>query len=95
MAGKSLVSLPIQSRALLAEVLTRQSPDLLPLLQRQGDISEDDREALTTAISNEFTTTGMDGDYEPNSRGLRLERLLDEVNRLTDQFDVEPGEAGR
>jgi hypothetical protein len=87
MGSKSLTSLSAESRTLLAEVLTKQSPDLLALLQRRGDISEDERDALTTAISSEFTATGIDDDYEPNERGHLLERLLDEVNRLTDQFD--------
>jgi len=32
-------------------------------------------------ISEEFLAIGLDEDYEPNEYGVRLESLLDEVNR--------------
>jgi hypothetical protein len=44
-------------------------------------LSRKERQMICTAIGLEFTTSGIGPDYEPLPRGLKLETLLDVVNR--------------
>jgi len=69
---------------LLEEVLTNQAPHLLgDLLQKakSNTLTREDREVLIELTTMEFTWSGLKGDYEPNERGLKLENLIDTINR--------------
>ena len=81
----SHVAKPLSSeeRALLREVVARQAPELLGTLPR-ADLNvllPDERRRLCDLISTEFMQTGLGPDDEPNPRGLKLESLLDSINR--------------
>jgi hypothetical protein len=69
--------------ALLREVLQRRAPELLPLLAKAGanTLDRNERLRLCELISAEFAETGVGGDAEPLQRGLKLEALLDVINR--------------
>jgi hypothetical protein len=64
---------------LLRECVSRHRPELLSLLGKLGRIglTFDEREGLREAVSDEFAATGLEPDYEPNKRGLKLEDLID------------------
>jgi hypothetical protein len=67
--------------ALLHEVLGKREPLLVQRVSNEGlaSLTDDERSRLTGAISDEFTSTGLQPDDEPNARGLTLEELLDAV----------------
>ena len=69
--------------ALAREVIDAQAPrrsDLWGALQSQ-EMTPSQREELAHLITLEFAASGLRPDDEPNERGLRLESLLDEINR--------------
>lgn len=69
---------------LLREVLQNQAPNLLQALFPKAEanaLSEGDRRRLCELIGAEFVESGLDERSEPTARGLRLEELLDLVNR--------------
>ena len=78
------VARPLNSevRVLLSEVITRQAPELMPILPRAvlNVLLPDERKRLCELIS-EFLQSGRGPDDEPNPRGLKLEALLDTINR--------------
>ena len=64
---------------LLREVLEKRAPELLPVL-REGSvvvIRGDQKREIQEVVGDEFSETGLRDDYEPNERGLALERLID------------------
>jgi len=69
---------------LLNEALGKREPLLVRRVRDEGlaSLTEDERSRLTGAISDEFTSTGLQPDDEPNARGLALEELLDAVLRV-------------
>ncbi|MGA8015882.1 MAG: hypothetical protein WCB85_08205 [Candidatus Dormiibacterota bacterium] len=66
---------------LLRDVVTRHDPGLIPLLAPGASLVRSDVTALIQAISDEFVTGGLGVGYEPSDYGLKLEALLDAVNR--------------
>jgi hypothetical protein len=50
--------------------------------REQFDLSESIRRELIDAISTEFVETGLTENNEPNQRGIRLEELLDALNKV-------------
>ena len=68
---------------LLQEVLEKRAPQRLELVMkaRRAVLLDHERAELCELISSEFLTTGLGVDDEPTPRGIRLEQLLDEVNR--------------
>jgi len=75
-----------QSEALLREVLdARASPSVSSLKIKNilggPRLSEEEVDAICQILTDELIRTGLGVDDEPNERGLRLERLLDHVNR--------------
>jgi hypothetical protein len=70
-------------RELLREVIERQAPQLSSLLPRANlnALLPNERTQLCDLIVTEFMQTGRRPDDEPNPRGLKLEELLDEINR--------------
>jgi hypothetical protein len=75
------LSLPEASFHLLRDVVARRDPTLLLLLEPGALLARSDVTALIQVISDELVTTGFDESYEPTEDGLKLEALLDEVNR--------------
>lgn len=68
---------------LLLEVLGKWEPTLVARLEGGlASLTEEERSRLTGAIAEEFTSTGLRPDYEPNARGLVLEDLIDAVMRV-------------
>jgi hypothetical protein len=72
-----------EQKALLREVIARQAPELLPMLPRAelNVLFPHERQQLCQLISHEFMQSGRRPDDEPNARGLKLEDLLDVINR--------------
>lgn len=70
--------------SLLREVLERRAPDLVATLLPKAEAStlaRDERSQLCEVVGAEFAETGLDADSEPTPRGLKLEELLDVINR--------------
>jgi hypothetical protein len=68
---------------LLRELLQRRAPELLFLIAKaEADtLDRSERLRLCELISAEFAETGVGVDSEPLPRGLKLENLLDRINR--------------
>jgi hypothetical protein len=64
---------------LLQEVLSVQSPCCLPVDADLSGLQEHEISQIRQAITIEFCRTGLNPDYEPNERGIRLEDLLDKI----------------
>ena len=76
-------TLGTEEKALLVEVLDRRggtSGELLNAIE-SDQLSAIQRSSLCKIIGAEFGERGLDSDSEPTSYGLRLERLLDVINR--------------
>ena len=50
--------------------------------REEFDLSDSVRGELIDAISTEFMETGLEDNNEPNQRGIRLEELLDALNKF-------------
>lgn len=69
---------------LLREVLQKRAPsELATILPRAlaNRLGREERERVSLLIGAEFAETGLDADSEPLPRGLKLEELLDVINR--------------
>jgi len=79
--GKSSQEFMRDSEAteLLREVVSTRRPELMPMLDRIGavSLSADQRYVLQDIASEEFVSTGLLPDDEPNARGQRLHELID------------------
>lgn len=69
---------------LLSEVIWKRHPELIGVLSslQDGQLTEEQREELRQALTDEFTETGLRDDDEPNARGLLLEELIDRLGHL-------------
>lgn len=70
--------------ALLREVLLAHAPNLLEELlgkARSDSLARTERNQLCQWIGAELIATGLRDDSEPNERGIKLEDLLDWINR--------------
>ena len=83
MVGAERFELSLQEASvhLLRDVVARRDPKLLLLLEPGAQLTRSDVTALINVISDELVTTGFGERYEPTEYGLKLEALLDEVNR--------------
>jgi hypothetical protein len=72
-----------KERDLLLDVVRARASDREDLLQAviADEISARERAELCEILGSEFAERGLDADSEPNSYGLRLERLIDSINR--------------
>jgi hypothetical protein len=70
--------------ALLREAVERHAPELAPLLQsvEKRMLTEDERERLRAALSDELAASGLHENDEPNQRGLQIEDLIDRLGHL-------------
>lgn len=70
--------------SLLREVLERRAPELVAALLPRAEantLDRDERSRLCELVGAEFAETGLDAESEPLPRGLKLEELLDMINR--------------
>ena len=70
---------------LLREVLDRYTPTSsteLVLRAQAGILTREEQLTICELLSAEFQAAGLQVDWEPNQRGLKLESLLDKVNRM-------------
>lgn len=76
-------SLKADDRSLLLDVVRRRYGDRHDLLAAvvSGELSRQQRSELCEIIGAEFAESGLDAQSEPTKYGLRLEQLLDTVNR--------------
>jgi hypothetical protein len=83
MNGGAARPLQADELALLREVIERRAPDLLSVLAKASanTLDRSERLRLCELISAEFAETGVGADSEPLPRGLKLETLLDVINR--------------
>jgi hypothetical protein len=63
-----------EQRTLLREVIEQRAPEMNLLNTKE-------RKAICEAISTDFLYSGIGPDDEPLPRGLKLETLLDVINR--------------
>jgi hypothetical protein len=73
---------------LLTEVLEKRRRDLLKLIQpyRQIDLIEDQRDEIIDTVTDEFITTGLKEDDEPNQGGLLLDDLIGALAAASDDL---------
>lgn len=76
--------LPSKMSELLSEVLWKRDPSMIGVVAslQEVQLSEDQREELRQAITDELMETGLRDDDEPNERGLMLEELIDRLGHL-------------
>lgn len=73
-----------EEMALLHEVLERWAPPERPELRERAEqnaLSPIERREVCELITKELMATGLGPRDEPTQRGLRLEALIDAVNR--------------
>jgi hypothetical protein len=68
----------------LREVVQDHRPDLLTILDSREDVAltEQQRDDLRQAVTDEFCQTGLKENDEPNQRGLLLEEIIDRLGHL-------------
>lgn len=68
---------------LLREVVQKRAPELMALFSRieANTLARHERLRLCELLGAEFAETGVGADSEPLPRGVKLEELLDLLNR--------------
>ena len=68
---------------LLTEVVQRRSSDS-PLVDalRDGQLNDDEADALLDLVTDELAERGFDDTYEPTPHGRRLEDIIDVLNEV-------------
>ena len=76
--------LPQAMADVLREVVQDHRPDLLTILESRENIelTEQQRDDLRQAVTDEFCQTGLKENDEPNQRGLLLEKIIDRLGHL-------------
>ncbi len=71
-------------RTLLQSVLKTRAPDMLSVARPDwsGPVTGELIEQLINKVSDELVETGLDRSDEHTPRGVMLEDLIDELNRL-------------
>ena len=71
--------LPRHLHDLLQDVVRARCPDLSDRFERLGPLAltKGERLRVAEALTAEFCATGLLPSFEPNARGLLLERLID------------------
>lgn len=69
--------------ALLQQAVARHKPEFDQRAATIGivPLSDEERETLREALTSEFLATGLEGNDEPNVRGIELEDLIDDLGR--------------
>jgi hypothetical protein len=78
------LNLPAELSALLSEVLWKRHPSMIGIVASLQNVvlTDDQREELRQALTDEFMDTGLRENDEPNDRGLLLEELIDKLGHL-------------
>ena len=77
------MKLSSSEKELLREVLAKREPAFVSLVDQDSDPSLDDLSIIIDRIVGaELAKTGFATDWEPNSRGLALEDLINKLNRI-------------
>lgn len=76
--------LPAKMSALLSEVLRKRNPSMIGIVASFQNVAltDDQREELRQAVTDELIETGLRDNDEPNERGLMLEELIDRLGHL-------------
>jgi len=71
-------------KTLLETILAKHSPSLLCFIETIGvsQLTDEHRELLREAISDELLESGLDEKDEPNQHGLMMEQLIDRLGHL-------------
>jgi len=79
-----MIALSLKESKLLKEILVKNAPSLLPVLDSVGliPLTGEQREEIREAIADELLKTGLSENDEPNERGLLLESLIDRLGHL-------------
>lgn len=80
---KMALPLPAKMAALLSEVL-RKRPGMIDIVAspENVELTDDQRDELRQAVTDELIETGLRDDDEPNERGLLLDELIDCLGHL-------------
>lgn len=80
-----------EARELILGAITRQRPDLLPVLEEGlagRTLSAEEANEIRDAIGDELMATGIDAEVGAvNERGKQLDDLIDYVARISSVFD--------
>jgi hypothetical protein len=78
------IRLPSEMLHLLRQIASKHSINVANFITPENTLAltPDDREMLIDMISDEFASTGLRHNDEPNARGLQLEQLLDRMNNV-------------
>ena len=78
------LQLPQEMAAVLREIIQSHRPDLLHIVHSPHDVqlTEQQRDDLRQAVTDEFCQTGLQENDEPNQRGLMLEELIDRLGHF-------------
>ena len=79
-----MIKLSKKSLTLLKGCLEKHNPSLITIIESSG---EDEHTVefynqLREIVGDELIARGFNKDYEPNSYGIELEKLIDEIGRL-------------
>lgn len=82
-----MININKQARDLLLSILIKQHPSMIDITfdTKIKDYSKSYYEELIMIILNEYTSSGLKEDEEPNEYGLKCEALIDEIIQLFDE----------
>lgn len=77
-----MFKLEAEQLKLLHETLSNHRPDLLWVINNLEKIDENIGNEIRDAINDEFLKSGIGIGDKPNTRGLQLENLIDQIGRI-------------
>jgi hypothetical protein len=79
-----MISISKESSMLLLKCLQAHNPSLVWVVESNETVNVDEKlgNELRESVGDEFMVNGLEIDSEPNSYGLELEALIDELGRL-------------
>jgi hypothetical protein len=79
-----MIKLSKKSFDLLKSCLEKHNPSLISIVEssREDEYTVEFYNQLREIVGDELLAKGFNQDYEPNSYGSELEKLIDEIGRL-------------
>ncbi len=79
-----MIKLNKKSFTLLKSCLERHNPTLVPIIELSGEdeYTIEFYNQLREIVGDELLARGFNQDFEPNSYGIELEKLIDEIGQL-------------
>jgi hypothetical protein len=79
-----VLPLPKDMESLLREVLSKRTPQMLNILDSPASrmLTDEERDEIRQALTDEFCESGLYDNDEPNERGLSLEALIDKLGHI-------------